>query len=533
MVSTGLAAATLGAMPRVALASGPPSISIADDAPGRPISRLIYGCNEIGVMDHGPPSVALDRVAHVTARRLGGNLMTSYNWVNNASNAGKDFQNANGAFLLEALGLPKAEWSRPAAVIEAMHAASLEMSAASLVTLPLAGFVAADFNGSVAPAETAPSARFVPVRWASNARAKDPIDPRVADIPQLLSRLIALYGGAGGAKGIHAFALDNEPGLWSESHPRICPDKATIRSLIERSIMAARVIKSIDPAAGVFGPASWGATEMVNFQNAPDWSDCRHFGSFLGAYLDAFREASERDGRRLLDVLDVHWYPFSRRGELFRNENPELAGPLLDAPRSLDESGFREDSWVARALRGDGDGVSLPILPSLERLIARWFPGTALAVTEFNYGGPGQLASGLALADALGRFGSAGVYFASHWGALAGYLGQAYRLYRETDATGAAFGDVSLPAKIGGGAKISAHAARGAKGLQLVVINKRTEATAIDVVFATGRGPRLAAVMGFDTVHANTVALSEDAKMVEGALRLELPARAARRYAFG
>ena len=533
MVSTGLAAAALGALPRVALASGPPSIRIADDEPGRPISRLIYGSNEIGVMDHGPPSAALDRIAHVTARRLGGNLMTSYNWTNNAANAGKDFDNANGAFLLEALGLPKAEWSRPAAVIEAMHEASLEMGAASLVTLPLAGFVAADFDGPVAPGEAAPSARFVPLRWASDARAKEPIDPKVADIPQLLSRLVERYGGANDAKGIHAFALDNEPGLWSENHPRICPSKTTIRSLIERSVAAARVIKSIDPAAKVFGPASWGATEMVNFQNAPDWSDYRRFGSFLGAYLDAFKEASEREGRRLLDVLDVHWYPFNRRGELFRTENPELAGPLLDAPRSLDEPGFREDSWVAHALRGDGDGVTLPILPSLQRIATRWFPGTALAVTEFNYGGASQLASGLALADALGRFGALGVYFACHWGSFAGYLGQAYRLYREADATGAAFGDVSLGVKIAGGAAISAHAARGAKGLQLVVINKGTEATAVDVVFATGRGLRAAAVMGFDAVHPNVVALSEEAKAVDGALRVELPPRAARRYAFG
>jgi mannan endo-1,4-beta-mannosidase len=533
VVSTGLVAAALGALPGFGSASkGPPSIRIADDAPGRPISRLIYGSNEIGAMDRGPPSATFDRIAQVTARRLGGNLMTSYNWVNNAANAGKDFENANGAFLLEALRLPKTEWTRPAAVIEAMHAASLELGALSLVTLPLAGFVAADLNGPVAPGETAPSARFVPVRWASDARARDPIDPRVADMPQLLSRLIERYGGAGEAAGIHAFALDNEPGLWVENHPRICPVKTTIRSFIARSIAAARVIKSIDPAAKIFGPASWGATGMVNFQNAPDWSDYRRFGSFLAAYLDAFREASERDGRRLLDVLDVHWYATSRRGELYRTGNPDLAEVLLDAPRSLDEPGFREDSWVSRALGGDGDGVTLPILPSLERLAARWFPGTALAITEFNYGGAGQLASGLALADVLGRFGAAGVYFASHWGSLKGWLGEAYRLYREPDATGGAFGDLSLNAKIGGDAAISAHAARGVSGLQLVVINKGTQAAAVDVVFATGQTPRLAAALGFDAAHPTTLALPEEAKPVDGALRLELPPRAARRYAF-
>ena len=83
---------------------------------------------------------------------------------------------------------------------------------------------------------------------------------------------------------------------------------------------------------------------MVGFQNAPDWADYRRHGSFLSAYLDAFREASERDGRRLLDALDVHWYAFHRNGDLYRGEKPELDEAKLSAPRSLDEEGFREDS---------------------------------------------------------------------------------------------------------------------------------------------------------------------------------------------
>ena len=51
-------------------------------------------------MDGGGPSVGFDRAAGVTVRRLGGNLMTAYNWLNNATNAGKDWKHANGAFLL-------------------------------------------------------------------------------------------------------------------------------------------------------------------------------------------------------------------------------------------------------------------------------------------------------------------------------------------------------------------------------------------------------------------------------------------------
>jgi mannan endo-1,4-beta-mannosidase len=239
------------------------AVVIDDRAPSRPISRLIYGSNEIGTMDGGAPSAEFDRYARVTARRLGGNLMTAYNWVNNASNAGKDYQHANGAFLLGVLGIPQQDWTRPGIVVDTMHETSLALGAKSLITVPLAGYVAADFNGTVSPKEAAPSSRFVPIRWSGGADTD--INPKRADIPQFLARLVARYGSAASDRGIWGYVLDNEPGLWAENHPRVLRTHVTIKALIERSIVAATAIKAIDPAAMVLGPASWGATEMVNF----------------------------------------------------------------------------------------------------------------------------------------------------------------------------------------------------------------------------------------------------------------------------
>src|SRR5687768_11051380 len=55
----------------------------------RPISRFIYGVNQ-----------SLDGAfANATFTRLGGNRWTAYNWENNASNAGSDFQFQNDGFL--------------------------------------------------------------------------------------------------------------------------------------------------------------------------------------------------------------------------------------------------------------------------------------------------------------------------------------------------------------------------------------------------------------------------------------------------
>src|ERR1700677_5242539 len=56
---------------------------------GKPISRFIYGVN-LGL---GAP------YSNLTLTRAGGNRWTAYNWTNNASDAGSDWQSPNDALL--------------------------------------------------------------------------------------------------------------------------------------------------------------------------------------------------------------------------------------------------------------------------------------------------------------------------------------------------------------------------------------------------------------------------------------------------
>lgn len=514
---------------RAAVADGTgTSVWVRNGSPPLSISPLIFGSGEIGTLDGGPPSAELDRAAGVTLRRFGGNFSTTYNWTTNACNAGKDWQQANGDFLSATIGVPEAERGVPGSVIAAMHRASLAMGACSIVTLPLAGFVAADKDGPIPADQAAPSSRFVPVSWEGRRTASEPPELGVADIPHLLARLIAAYGPASDSTGIRGYILDNEPGLWATQHPRIVRAPVRIADLIARSVKAAQVIKTIDPDAWVIGPASWGATGMVNLQNAPDWNAYRHHGSFLAAYLDAFRLASEQAGRRLLDALDVHWYPFSDRGNLYRSEDPALASPLLDAPRSLTEPGFREESWVARTLPvATTDGLALPLLPSLERLTGATFPGTRIAVTEYNYGGEGQLASGLALADALARFARPDMLLAAHWGALGGWLGVAFRLYRNYDGKGGRFPDKDFSADVSRPDILTIRAGTGGGRLHLVLINRSAAAQTVAIGLERPLPASRLTRHGFDAGHTALGILGPAEAVSGGTLRVVLPPRSA------
>ncbi len=533
LLAGGLAASISGSAAPSPAADSVIPLRLRPEKTGAPISQLVFGSNEIGVMDGGAPSAHFDIRAGVTARRFGGDLTTTYNWVNNACNAGKNHNQANGDFLLDALQIPKDAWSRPGVVIETMHDASLAMGARSLVTLPLSPFVAADMNGEVAPSETAPSRRFTPTRWTVGAGARDPIDRAICDLPQLVARLVDRYGGAASSRGVFAYALDNEPGLWTQNHPRVMPQRVPIDEFLARSIAAARAIKTVDPAALVFGPASWGATEMVNFQNAPDWSAHARYGSFLALYLDAFRRASEADGKRLLDALDVHWYPFTSQGQLFRTDTEALDSARLDAPRSLTEPDFAEQSWVSRALGQKGeDAVGLPLLPNLHGLIARRFPGTKLAITEFNYGLGQRMPTALALADALGRYATGGVFMATHWGSLADLLGESYRLYRQPDIKGGAFAGRALSIEHDMPAALSAFAAEEGGALRIAMINRASREIAVDLPRAGLQNRKLAQTIGFDAASPQLGESLDRAREVDSALRIVLPPLSARRYLF-
>ena len=110
------------------------------------ISPYIYGINQYGNQKNYNTVTA-------TAIRQGGNRMTAYNWETNASNAGSDWKYSSDNNLSDS--------DDPADCAQVL---SKEAEAYGipykLTTLQLAGYVAADKDGSVSEEESAPSDRW-------------------------------------------------------------------------------------------------------------------------------------------------------------------------------------------------------------------------------------------------------------------------------------------------------------------------------------------------------------------------------------
>jgi mannan endo-1,4-beta-mannosidase len=457
------------------------------------ISPYIYGTNQ-----DLPPDLK------ITARRLGGNRMTGYNWENNASNAGSDYQQSSDNYLADNMGM-EGPADKTAGVIEAFHDKSIAMNAYSLVTVELAGYVAKDKSGPVSASDKAPSDRWAQVIFKKpGAFAAEPDkNDNYVYLDEEINYLVKKYGKSDTATGIKGYSLDNEPDIWSTTHPLLHPDKTGAEEYINKSIEASMVIKSLDPHAEIFGPASYGFNGYKTFQNAPYYTKQQWiYGWFLGYYLAMMKKAEVVKGKRLLDVLDVHYYPEAtgagKRVVFSQGSSEDNAEARVEAPRSLWDPEYSESSWICSS-----GNCPMMLIPKLKDLIKKYYPGTKLSFSEYEFGAGFHPSGGIAEADALGIFGKYGVYMANYWMVEWGaYSLAAFRLYRDYDGAGSQFGDTSVYASSGDNEKLSCYASidgKDASKLHIILLNKDTGNTLTARVTLISKKPyKNILVFGFD-----------------------------------
>ena len=471
LISTLLVAA-LVSLPVAIRAQSPAPITITvyPEQDHHTISPLIYGTN----------AQSDDRDLNITARRIGGNRLTGYNWENNSSNAGTDYLNHSDDFLTYISGIAGADAKNPGIVITAFHDSSLAMKCYSLVTLQAAGYVSADFDGTVDFAQTAPSSRWKTVRFKKGSPYA--LSPDLSDslvyLDEEVNFLYERYTRTKTSHTIQGYEVDNEPALWPSTHPRIHPGKPTVSEYIAKTASIATAVKAIDPRAEIFGGVMFGYSEYLTFQDAPDWNSYKHFGSYINAYLSNLKDSSDKAGKRLLDVLDLHWYPEAqgndKNGNAVRitqtmNADSGVAAAREQAPRTLWDPKYKENSWIGQYYS------PVTLLPSLNASIATYNPGTKLAFTELNYGGDSSISGAIAMADVLGLFGKYDVYFSSYWGPIVSYVRGAYKIYRNYDGQRSTFGDISCKATTSDSSISSAYASLDSQDstkLHVIVIYK-------------------------------------------------------------
>ncbi len=322
---------------------------------------------------------------------------------------------------------------------------------------------------------------------------------------------------------VRHYALDNEPALWGHTHFDVHPEMTTYDEIWKYTEEYGSMIKQKDPQAVVYGPVAWGWCEY--FYSAKDGcfpgEDMRTHDNkpFLEWYLSKVREHEQRTGVKLVDVLDIHYYPAESGIPFTSDESAATTKRRLNALKSLYDPTFQDpSSWIQEPVR---------LLPRMRELIEQNAPGTKLAITEYNFGDGAGIGSGLAQAEALAIFAREGVDLATRWGGLHANtpLEDAFKLYLNYDGQGGSIEGQVVQTSSSNADLVGSYTIEAANGKTYVLLfNKDTAARTADVSLSRNVAGTAKTYM-FDA--GTRLQRSTDTAVNGGEMSVRLPARSA------
>jgi hypothetical protein len=363
----------------------------------------------------------------------------------------------------------------------------------------------------------------------------DPADTSVAItttfVISWINHLTSRYGTAANG-GVLFYNLDNEPMLWNSTHRDVHPLPTTYDELRDRTTAYAAAIKQADPSAKTLGPVLYGwcayffsALDNCNSSGADYTSHGRT--AFVAWYLQQMKAYEQAHGVRLLDYLDLHYYPQADGVALAGAGDAATQALRLRSTRSLWDPTYVDESWIGGA--GWENGI-VRLIPRMKEWVADNYSGTRLAISEYNWGALDHINGALAQADVLGIFGREGLDLAALWAPpdpdQPGTY--AFRLYRNYDGRHHTFGDVSVRAASADQSLVAIYAARrsGDNALTIMVINKSLTQTLTSPIVLSHTDPiTRAAVYRYSAANLNAIVRQADQIVMSGSFSATLPAQ--------
>jgi len=391
---------------------------------------------------------------NVPLNRYGGNNSSRYNWQLNADNRDQDWY-------FESIGDASAvAGERGDTFISNTQVAG----ARAMITIPMLDWVAklgpnrsklASFSQAKYGAQTGNDYQWFPDAGngilQSTGQDVTGNDPNDANVPnsssyqqQWVQEMVNNWGLASSAAPRY-YILDNEHSIWFSTHRDVHPTGATMDEVLSRIQDYVPKIRAIDPNATIVGPEEWGWSGYFysgydqQYGSLHGWSNLPDRTNHGGAdYLPWLLGQLKTDGRHLLDVFTVHYYP---QGGEFSND-VSTASELLrnQSTRSLWDPNYIDQSWI---------NTNVMLIPRLRSWAdTYYYTGTPIGITEYNWGAEPYINGATAQADILGIFGREGLNLATRWttpdASTPTY--KAIKMYRNYDGNKSTFGDTSVSA---------------------------------------------------------------------------------------
>ncbi|HMD70715.1 MAG TPA: glycoside hydrolase family 44 protein [Bryobacteraceae bacterium] len=353
--------------------------------------------------------------------------------------------------------------------------------------------------------------------------------------------LVSRYG-KGGQGGVAIWSLDNEPIWWDSTHRDIHPSPYTYDEVLSLDTTYAAAIKQADPTALVSGPVAdnWASLyfskkDIVagwNSRGGQYWSNPidrnAHGGvAFMPWYLSQMQQYEKQHGTRLLDILDIHAY-YEPSALDSGTESAAIDALRLDSTREFWDPSYIPPAnyWIVDPDR-NGAPIAPQLIPRLRQMVAQYYPGTKIAITEYNWTGQGTLNGALAQAELLGVFGREGLDMATLWGppSPTDPVAFAFRMYRNYDGTGGAFGETGVSSTSTDLGSLSVFGAlRSDLYLTAVVINKTGVDLSSTLTLANFAPGAAAQVWRYSAANLAAIVQQPDAPIGAGSLTTVFPA---------
>jgi hypothetical protein len=196
----------------------------------------------------------------------------------------------------------------------------------------------------------------------------------------------------------------------------------------------------------------------------------------------------------------------------------------LRSTRSLWDPTYADESWI----NGTEGGPEVRLIPRMHEWVDANYPGTKLAITEYNWGALDHINGALAQADVLGIFGREGLDLATLWGPPAADEpgAFAFRMYRNYDGEGSQFGNVSVQASSSDQGQLAIYAARRSSdgALTLMIINKTAGALTSEVTLADFLPQPVAQLYRYSAANLKAIVQEGDQAVMAGGFTATFPA---------
>lgn len=295
----------------------------------QPVSKYLYGRNNSLSDDPNHPLSSTDwtrlRDAGVTIfRESGGNNCTKYNWkakisshpdwYNNVYSHDWDFaakslqQNipqAQGMWAFQLLGkvaktsaanFPDYSWNN-----SKWWQGVNQNLAGNGIPNPATWSSVTDPNNASTKAATEGNTDLYLEKWTADSTT------------QILDHW---YNSVGINKDFNLYwNMDNEVEIWSGTHDDVMPTQLSPEDFLTSYFAVAKKARAAYPGIKIVGPVTANEWQWYNWNNNAILGTDGKYYPWLQYFIKRVSEEEKSSGIRLLDVLDIHFYPGSKKNE--------------------------------------------------------------------------------------------------------------------------------------------------------------------------------------------------------------------------